>query len=99
VSSFLGGRLDIEGRWSRAGLFPDHWGEPPTAWDSPERRDWIAANCRRDDPSGRGLGGVQRRVWLEERREDPEALREAARAAAANRMRHEHLTRRLADCP
>lgn len=81
------------------GTFPPHWGPPPTFGDSPQRRLWIAEHCRRDNPSGRGLSAVQRRVWLEERRDDPEVRREAARAAAANRMRREHLMRRLADCP
>ncbi|MGW9024786.1 hypothetical protein ACWGQ5_11225 [Streptomyces sp. NPDC055722] len=91
MSEFLGGRLDIEGRWSRVGTFPPHWGAPPTQWDSPERRDWIVDNCQRDKASGRGLNPVQRRVWLEARREDPAVARERAATATRARLMREEL--------
>ncbi|WP_392968190.1 hypothetical protein [Streptomyces sp. LN245] len=80
------------------GDFPPHWGEPPTFGDSPERRRWIAEHARRD--GGRsGRSPMGRRMWLEERREDPSAARERAAAETRMRLLREELAAMLRRCP
>lgn len=79
------------------GTFPRSWGEPPTPYDSPARRAWIARHALEQ---GALFGDpVAARALLEDRREDPQALRERARADAANRLRRQYLVEALRRCP
>ncbi|MFL5995885.1 MAG: hypothetical protein ACJ736_16540 [Streptomyces sp.] len=77
------------------GTFPPHWGEMP---DGPAAlRCWIAANALRDGASKGDPASV--RAVLEQRQEDPSAVRERAAVAHRSRMRRERLLQLLRDCP
>lgn len=77
------------------GLFPAQWGEPPASPEALQR--WIADNSLHDGARKGHPASV--RALLERRRMDPSAVREEARARAANRMRRERLLQLRRDCP
>jgi hypothetical protein len=77
------------------GMFPPHWGEAP---DSPEALHcWIAGHALTD--GARSGHADPLRLFLEHRRQDPEAVREEARTVAAHRLRREQLARLLREQP
>lgn len=73
------------------GMFPPHWGQAPDSLEA--LRSWIEDHALND--GARNGRPESLRLFLELRRQDPEALRDEARTAAAHRLRREQLQQLL----